>query len=118
MTADHEDRLTDTAVGQRPPEGGGVLAVTMAGVLQPRRADGVELTCLVCGQGFVAARRDSRTCSARCGRIDAAARRRPSERSCGACGRPIRTGRSDRLYCGAACRMRAYRARRAVTEPS
>jgi len=87
----------------------------MAGVVQPRGRDGVEIRCLVCGQLFTATRRDRRTCSPRCGRIDAATRRKsrgtPGNRRCAHCGRRLVGGRSDRRYCDVRCRMRAYRRR-------
>jgi predicted nucleic acid-binding Zn ribbon protein len=87
--------------------------VAMTGVVQPRGHAGVELRCLICGQMFTAKRRDRRTCSRQCGRIDAAARRdTESVRRCAHCGQPLETGRSDRRYCDVRCRMRAYRRRR------
>ena len=105
----------------RPPAASGEMAtdlpkpVAMAGVVQPRGRHGVELRCLVCGQLFTATRRDRRTCSPRCGRIDAATRRTArgaaGDRRCAHCGQRLVGGRSDRLYCDVRCRMRAYRRR-------
>jgi hypothetical protein len=39
------------------------VASAMAGGVQPRGRDGVELLCLVCGELFMALRVDRRTCS-------------------------------------------------------
>jgi hypothetical protein len=52
------------------PASGLPPAAAMAGVVQPRGHEGVELRCLVCGQLFVAKRRNRRTCSPACARRD------------------------------------------------
>lgn len=117
--------MTATAVpgvtGQRGQVTGQAAATVrppvMAGAVQPRSdTDGVGLTCLVCGEAFVAARRDRRTCSRRCARRDRTARRQAREategRTCAGCGGVFFGGRADRRHCDVRCRMRAYRRRR------
>lgn len=92
-------------------------AVAMAGVIQPRRIDGFELQCVVCGGPFMALRRDRRTCSDACARSDQTARRKAREvvdgRPCTECGRIFVGGCADRRYCCGRCRARAYRRRKA-----
>jgi hypothetical protein len=100
--------------GQRSQVTGHAASTMMTGVVQSRPASGgVVLGCLVCGEPFVAARRDRRTCSRRCARQDATARRQIGEmaegRICMGCGGVFLGGRSDRRHCDARCRMRAYR---------
>jgi hypothetical protein len=107
---DHANTVTGQPVAGLPPPS------AMAGVVQPRGHDGVELRCLVCGQLFVAKRRDRRTCSPRCAGRDRAARRPALEAldgtPCKECGRVFVGGRADRRYCHPRCRTRAYRRRR------
>jgi hypothetical protein len=50
------------------------VAAAMAGGVQPRGRDGVELPCMVCGVLFTARRADRRTCSPACARRDRAGR--------------------------------------------
>jgi hypothetical protein len=88
-------------------------AGVMAGGVQPRGRDGVELPCLVCGELFVARRVDRRTCSPGCARrhraARAAARLQRMTRTCEACGRPLVNGRADKRFCSSKCRVRAHR---------
>jgi predicted nucleic acid-binding Zn ribbon protein len=92
------------------------VAEAMAGGVQPRGRDGVELRCLVCGGLFMALRIDRRTCSPACARRDraarAAARLQRLGRPCEACGRVFMAGRADKRFCSSRCRLRAHRRRR------
>ena len=80
------------------------VAVAIAGGVQPRSGDGVELQCLACGDMFVALRVDRRTCSPACARRDrtdrvAAARSQRVGRACEGCGRAFVAGRVDKRFC-------------------
>jgi len=94
------------------------VAAAMAGGVQPRGVDGVELRCLVCGRLFMALRVDRRTCSPACARRDRAARAaaRPQRlgRACEACDRAFVAGRVDKRFCSPTCRLRAFRRRRRI----
>jgi predicted nucleic acid-binding Zn ribbon protein len=95
------------------------VAAAMAGAVQPRGRDGVELPCLVCGEPFMARRVDRRTCSPGCASRDragrTAARLQRLGRACEACGRMFVAGRADTRFCSSRCRLRAYRRRRRAT---
>jgi hypothetical protein len=95
------------------------VAAAMAGGVQPRGRDGVELPCLVCGELFVARRGDRRTCSPACARRDragrAATRLQSSARNCEACGRAPVNERADKRFCSSKCRVRAHRGGRRGT---
>jgi predicted nucleic acid-binding Zn ribbon protein len=92
------------------------VAAAMAGGVQPRGRDGVELPCLVCGELFTALRADRRTCSPACARRDRAGRTAAKlqriGRACEACGRVFVAGRADKRFCSPRCRLRAHRRRR------
>jgi hypothetical protein len=87
------------------------VSTAMAGGVQPRGPDGVELPCLVCGAPFMALRLDRRTCSSVCARRDrvdrAATRLQRVRRACQECGRVFVAGRTDKRFCSPVGRNRA-----------
>jgi predicted nucleic acid-binding Zn ribbon protein len=95
------------------------VAEAMAGGVQPRGRDGVELPGLACGTLFMALRIDRRTCSPACARRDragrTAARLQRIGRACEGCDRMFVGGRADKRFCSSRCRLRAYRQRRRGT---
>jgi predicted nucleic acid-binding Zn ribbon protein len=94
-------------------------AETQPPLLEQRAIDstnGYTLTCVVCGQGFVAARPQALYCSPRCKQAVLLRRRHDAgrvrrHRRCPRCGNIFVARRADGVYCSNACRQAMHRRR-------
>ena len=88
--------------------------------------NGMEFTCVVCGDAFKCLSRYGKYCSQRCANDAAIAKRkrimdarREWADRCKVCGKCIEQNQKDKIrrYCSAACKQKAYRARKRAQAP-